>query len=467
MEGTDVLAVTNPANEELITRIYIANTEMIEQAVSAADRAFSNWSELPARKRSQYLFHIRDQLLKRKEEIGRTLSLEQGKPLGEAIGEIIYSAEFFGWYAEEAKRLNGELIPPNRGSHELKIEHVPVGVVAAITPWNFPAGMLARKLAPALASGCTVIVKPASQTPLTAVKMFEILEEVGLPDGVANLIVGSGSKVGKQLLSDRRVRKVTFTGSTEIGTLIMKMASEHVTRISLELGGHAPFIVLQDANLERSIRDLLMIKFRASGQTCISPNRVFVQQNIYNQFTEQLIQKVRGLKIGSFDEERVAVGPLIDRNAIALIQKQVDDAVAKGANLLYGGEVCKEFPLQRGNFYMPTVLGRVSAQMNIFNEETFGPIIPIIPYETEEDLIRLANDSKYGLSAYIYSNNYSNARKIAAKLECGTVCINDVSVSDLPQAPIGGMKMSGIGREGGQEGIFDFLETKITLVNYL
>jgi succinate-semialdehyde dehydrogenase/glutarate-semialdehyde dehydrogenase len=466
VETEQKVEVVDPASQNIVAQVSKAGSDHVDQAISAADSSLNSWSQLPARKRAQYLNQISKKLLEKKNEIAEVLSIEEGKPLAEAVGEIIYSAEFFGWYAEESKRIYGELIPPSRAGQELKVEHIPVGVVAAITPWNFPAGMLARKLAPALAAGCTVIVKPASQTPLTAIKIFEVLNEVELPQGVVNLVIGSGSQIGEQLLKDKRVRKVTFTGSTPVGATILQQSGQNITKVSLELGGHAPFIVLDDADVDMTIRSLLMIKTRNAGQTCISPNRIFVHKAIYDSFKEKLVDKVKELKIGQYNLEKVNVGPLIDKNAVQHMQNQVDDAVEKGAVLLTGGKKCEESHLAQGNFYMPTVLADITLDMHIFHEETFGPIIPLIPFSSDNELIELANNSVYGLAAYLFSNNYKRAKGIVDTLKYGTVSINDVSASDLAQAPVGGMKESGIGREGGRQGLYEFLETKFTLTNY-
>lgn len=466
IETEQKIDVGNPATGQSVAQVSKADASLINQAVTAASESFGAWSQTPARKRAQYLNQISDLLLKRKNEIAEVLSLEQGKPLAEAVGEVIYSADFFNWYAEESKRVYGEIIPPSRAGHELRVEHVPVGVVAAITPWNFPIGMLARKLAPALAAGCTVVLKPASQTPLTAIKLMEIIDDIGLPAGVVNLIMGSGSQIGAQLLKDTRIRKVTFTGSTPVGASIMQQAALHITKVSLELGGHAPFIVLNDADMDAAIRNLLLIKMRNAGQTCISPNRIYVQRDVYESFKQQLVEKVAQLKVGPYHAEKVNVGPLIDRNAVQHMQSQVDDAVTKGASLLYGGKPSEDPALSQGTFYLPTVLADVTPDMNIFQEETFGPIIPLIPFDSDQELIASANNSIYGLAAYVFSQNMKRAKGIVDALEYGTIAVNDISASDMAQAPTGGMKESGIGREGGRQGLYEFLETKFTLVNY-
>lgn len=458
--------VVDPATQQIVAKVSSAGDAQVDQAVAAASTAFDSWSVLPARKRASYLQQIGEQLLKNKKAIAEILSAEEGKPLAEAIGEVIYSADFFTWYAEESKRLYGELIPPSRPGHELRVERVPVGVVAAITPWNFPIGMLARKLAPALAAGCPVVLKPASQTPLTAIAFMQMIHEIGFPPGVVNLVAGSGSLIGTQLLKDKRVRKVTFTGSTKVGADIMRQASHHIAKVSLELGGHAPFIVLDDADLEFAVKQLLLIKTRNAGQTCISPNRVFVHKAIYDTFIEQLIDKVGRLKVGPYHMENVNVGPLIDRKAMDHMQNQVNDAVSRGAKVLIGGEAYKDAELSAGNFYPPTVIVDVTPDMDIFREETFGPLLPITPFESDEEVIGLSNDSDYGLAAYVFSGNYQRALRITGALEYGTVAVNDISASDFAQAPTGGFKESGIGREGGREGIYEFLETKFTLVNH-
>lgn len=465
-DATDRQEVIDPATQSVIARVARADAAQVDQAVAASHAAFQQWSRLPARKRAQYLNQISQLMLKKKNEIAEVLSREEGKPLAEAVGEVIYSADFFAWYAEECKRLGGELLAPAKPGQELKVTRVPIGVVAAITPWNFPIGMLARKLAPALAAGCTVVLKPASQTPLTAIKFMEIVHEIGLPPGVVNLIIGSGGSIGTQLLADRRVRKVTFTGSTQVGAAIMRQAAERIVNVSLELGGHAPFIVLDDADLGLAVKHLLLIKMRNAGQTCISPNRIFVHRDQYEAFSRLLVEKVGQLVIGPYDTDNVNVGPLIDRQAIQHMQNQVDDAVAKGAKLLTGGKACEDAALSQGNFYSPTVLADVTADMNIFHEETFGPLLPLIPFQTDDELLELANNSVYGLAAYLYTNDYKRANSITEALEYGVIAVNDFTASDLAQAPTGGMKESGIGREGGREGLDAFLETKFTMTQY-
>jgi len=466
LEGAETFQVVNPANGQPVAEAHLADASLLDQAVQAAHNAFHGWSGTVARKRSQYLNRVKELLLERKNEIAETLSLEQGKPLSEAVGEIIYSAEFFGWFAEECKRLGGKLIPANRAGQELRVEPVPVGVVLAITPWNFPAGMIARKLAPALAAGCTVVAKPASQTPLTAVKFFEIFEEIGLPAGVANLVLGSGSTVGNQLLRDPRVRKVTFTGSTEVGSQIMRLASERIVKVSLELGGHAPFVVMEDADLAKTVGDLVRIKLRNAGQTCISPNRIFVHETVHDRFLELLTERVAALKIGPYFDKEAAVGPLIDSKAVSRVLGHIDDAVRQGARLVYGGKKCTEPGLEGGHFMQPAILTGVTREMKIFREETFGPVFPIISYRYSDEMIGLANDSRYGLAAYVYGKDYKLLRNIVEKLEYATISVNEISISDLSQAPVGGIKESGIGREGGREGIEQFTEIKCILTDY-
>jgi succinate-semialdehyde dehydrogenase/glutarate-semialdehyde dehydrogenase len=438
-----------------------AGREDATRAVEAAHGAFPGWAALAAPDRAKLLFKAAALMLERKEELARILTSEQGKPLKEAQGEIEYAAAFVTWYAEEGKRVYGETIPASVAHKRLLVIKQPVGVVVAITPWNFPAAMVTRKIAPALAAGCPVVLKPAEQTPLTAIVLFQIFEEAGFPAGVVNLIATRDpSEVGRELLENPLVRMIAFTGSTEIGKLLMRGAAAQVKRISLELGGNAPFIVFEDADLDKAVAAAVSSKFRNMGQTCICANRIYVQDSILESFTTKFVERVRQLKMGNGLEEGVHVGPLIDEGGFKKVCAHVEDAVAKGARILTGGTPRTDGPFAHGHFFEPTVLADVRKGMQILEEETFGPVAPLVPFRDEAEVIQAANDTRFGLAAYFYSQNVSRCIRVAEQLEYGIVGAND-AMPAVPQAPFGGMKESGFGREGGREGIEEFLEVKL------
>lgn len=452
--------VRSPATGALVAEVGDAGPEEARQAIASAAEAFESWSALPAKERSLFLLRARDLMVAQQESLARTLTEEQGKPLREARTEILYAADFVGWSAEEAKRIYGETIPGGTpGKRHLVIKQ-PVGVVAAITPWNFPCAMITRKIAPALAAGCTVVVKPAEQTPLSAVRLFQIFHEAAVPPGVANLVTAQNPEpVAQVFLDDPRVRKIAFTGSTEVGRKLMRGAAEQVKKLTLELGGHAPFLIFEDADLDKAVSGLLASKFRNAGQTCICPNRAFVHESVFSRFTEIFCEKVRALKLGSGLEEGADVGPLIDEQAMRKVEEQVRDAVSSGARVLCGGERVQIQGLRGANFYAPTVLVGVTPAMRVMQEETFGPVIPLVPFSEEGQALQMANDSSYGLAAYVYTRDLSRAFRIMEKLEYGIIGVNDAAPA-VPQAPFGGMKHSGIGREGGRYGLEEFLEIK-------
>jgi succinate-semialdehyde dehydrogenase/glutarate-semialdehyde dehydrogenase len=452
--------VNNPATGELVAVVTDAGPQDTAQAVEAAHRAFPEWSTLAAPQRAKLLFKARDLMLERKEALARLLTSEQGKPLVESRGEIEYSAGFVTWYAEEAKRVYGETIPASVAHKRLLVIKQPVGVVAAITPWNFPAAMVMRKIAPALAAGCTVVLKPAEQTPLTAIALFKIFEEAGFPAGVVNLITTlDPSGVGREFLENPLVRMIAFTGSTEVGKLLMRGAADQVKRISLELGGHAPFIVFEDADVDKAVAGAVASKFRNMGQTCICSNRIYVHESVFESFAAKLVARVQQLKMGNGLEEGVYVGPLIDEQGFKKVCTHVEDAVAGGAKVLTGGKPRPDGQFAKGRFFEPTVLTNVRNGMQILEEETFGPVAPLISFRDEAEVIRAANDTRYGLAAYFYSQNVSRCVRVAEQLEYGIIGVNDGSPS-VPQGPFGGFKESGVGREGGREGIEEFLEIK-------
>lgn len=454
-------SVTNPATGEIVGEVADATAEDVRRAVDAAHRAFPDWAARTAWDRATYLRRAYELILANQDELAELMTTEQGKPLPEAKGEVQYAASFFEWYAEEAKRIYGETIPASHPDKRIFVLRQPVGVVAAITPWNFPAAMITRKIAPALAAGCTVIIKPAEQTPLTALRLTELFQDAGIPAGVVNVVTGTDPHtIGEILLRDARVRKVTFTGSTEVGKLIMRQAADTVKKVSLELGGHAPFLVFEDADLEKAAREVLISKFRNAGQTCVCANRIFVHEKIADAFAEILVKQVEQLRMGNGMEEGVDIGPLIDGQAADKVERHVRDAVEKGARILTGGHRRSEGEV---HFFEPTVLVGVTDEMLVQREETFGPVAPIIVFCDEEEAIRRANDTPYGLAAYLYTRDLARAIRVSERLEYGIVGVND-GLPSTAQAPFGGVKESGIGREGGKYGMEEFLETKYVSV---
>ena len=400
-------------------------------------------------------------MVERKEELAQVMTTEQGKPIRAARIEVQYAADFLMWFAEEAKRVNGDVLPSPRGDQRFIVLRQPVGVVGAITPWNYPISMLTRKIAPALAAGCTVVLKPAEATPLCAVETFKVLEAAGVPPGVVNLVTAQNpAPVGDMLLSDRRVRKLTFTGSTEVGKMIARGAAEQMKRVSLELGGHAPFIVFPDADPVHAAKGAAAVKFLNTGQACISPNRIFVHRDALEPFLGELVPRVKRMRVGNGLDDGIAVGPLVNEKAVEKVDRQVQDAIAQGADLLCGGARLVENSLDAGSFYAPTVLSNVAENMLIYREETFGPVAAVIPYDDTDDVIAMANDTHYGLAAYMYTNNIARAMRTLESLNFGIVGINDINPT-AAAVPFGGVKESGLGREGGREGISEYLDVKV------
>lgn len=451
-----VLDVINPANGEIISQIPKCGAVEAKKAVDAAYEALASWSNKTAIERGDRLNQWYKLIDDHKEEIAEIMTCEQGKPLKEALGEVIYGNSFISWYAEEGKRIYGETIPSSHENKRLFVLKQPVGVVAAITPWNFPAAMITRKVAPALAAGCTVVVKPAEQTPLTALKLAELAEKAGIPKGVFNVITGDAEAIGETWIQDDRVRKITFTGSTKVGKILMRGAADTVKKVSLELGGHAPLIVFDDADLDKAVEEAIASKFRNAGQTCVCANRIYVHESIAETFSEKYISAVKALKIGNGLEDGVQVGPLIDNRAIEKVENQIADALEKGGNVEVGG---KKLSLDGGFFFEPTVLTNVTDNMLCMSEETFGPLAPISTFTSAEEVIRRANHSPYGLAAYVFTQNIKQAIQVCEQLEYGIVGLND-GLPSVAQAPFGGYKQSGLGREGGHHGIEEFLETK-------
>lgn len=456
------LTVLNPATNLPVGSVPDLDAEETEAAIAAARNAFTTWSVLPSGERSRYMHRIYDEMLKRKHDIAAILTMEQGKPLREALFEVEQAAEFVLWYAAEARRISGETLPASAADKRIIVLKQPVGVVSAIIPWNFPASMVTRKLAPAIAAGCTVVMKPAEQTPLTAAAIFEAIDAAGLPPGVANLVTGQPEIVGQLMTTHPAVQKVTFTGSTAVGKLLYRNGAETIKRLSLELGGHAPFIVFEDADLDAAAYHLVESKFRNNGQVCICPNRVYVHRNIAGQLADKVKQRMADLKIGNGMEPNVDIGPLIDDQGIQKVEQHVQDALSKGATLVCGGKRMGGPQYEQGNFYEPTLLLDANEDMLVAREETFGPVAPFFLFDTEEEVIARANNSDYGLAAYAFTQNIGRAVRVYEGLEYGIVGLNDAlpTVPSAVQAPFGGMKQSGLGREGGQFGIEEFLEVK-------
>ncbi|GLI84851.1 NAD-dependent succinate-semialdehyde dehydrogenase [Rossellomorea marisflavi] len=449
----DTIEVVNPATSEVIATVPNGSTKEAKDAVDAASEAFKSWSAHSAYERSELVRKWHDLIHENREDLARTMTLEQGKPLKEALGEIDYANGYISWFAEEGKRVYGEQIPATQRDKRMFVTKQPVGVVAVITPWNFPAAMITRKVAPALAAGCTVVIKPAELTPLTAFKLAHLAEEAGIPKGVINVVSGDSKTIGEAWTDDTRVRKLTFTGSTPVGKILMKNSADTMKKISLELGGHAPSIVTQDADLDKAVKGVVASKYRNAGQTCVCTNRIYVHESIVDQFTEKYVAEVKKLKVGNGLDEGIDIGPLIDDRAVDKVKKHIEDAVDKGAKIETGGSV------KEGLFFEPTVLTGVTDDMLCMSEETFGPLAPITTFKTEEEAVERANDSIYGLAAYVFTENISRGIAICEQLEYGIVGLNDGGPS-APQAPFGGFKQSGLGREGGHQGMDEYLEVK-------
>ena len=459
--GGGSFEVLNPADGSVIASVPDGGAADARRAIEAAERAFTDWSRTTAYQRADILLKAHRLMLERKEDLARTMTEEQGKPLRAARTEVQYGADFLSWFAEEAKRVNGEILPSARADQRFMVLHQAVGVVAAITPWNYPISMITRKVGPALAAGCTVVLKPAEATPLCALAMFRIFEEAGVPAGVVNLVTASDpAPIGAEFTSHPAVRKLTFTGSTGVGKMLAAEASGRMKRVSMELGGHAPFIVCEDADPVHAAKGGSLVKFLNTGQACISPNRFFVHSSIYEPFVETMTARVRNMKAGSGFEEGVVIGPLVNRAAVDKVDRQVRDAVDKGAGLLAGGTPLTDGALAKGCSYAPTVLADVTPEMLIYREETFGPVAPIIRYDDADDVLAMANDTDYGLAAYVYTRDLSRAMHLFEGLRFGIVGINDINPTSAA-APFGGMKESGLGREGAREGILEYLETKL------
>ncbi len=449
------ISVTNPATGELIGTVPKMGAIETRRAINFASEALPAWREKTAKARARILRNWFDLIIKNQEALAQLMTAEQGKPLVESRGEIVYAASFIEWFGEEAKRVYGETIPGHVADKRLIVIKQPIGVCAAITPWNFPAAMITRKVGPALAAGCTIVLKPASQTPFSALALCQLAEEAGVPPGVFSCVTGSATEIGGELSSNPIVKKLSFTGSTEIGKLLLAQCATTVKKTSMELGGNAPFIVFDDADIDEAVKGAMISKYRNAGQTCVCANRILVQDSVYDVFVEKFSKAVSALTVGNGADDGIIIGPLIDDKALAKVEEQVSDAVKKGGKVMVGG---KRHSLGR-SFFEPTVISGATKEMLAFKEETFGPLAPIFKFTTEAEAIALANDTQFGLAAYFYGQNIGRVWRVAEALEYGIVGINEGLIS-TEVAPFGGVKESGLGREGSSHGIDDYLEMK-------
>ena len=451
--------VVNPASGSVLGTIPKMGAEETRRAIEAAERAWPAWRAKTAKERALILRKWFDLMMANQEDLAQILTAEQGKPLTESRGEIAYGASFIEWFAEEGKRAYGDVIPQHQPDKRVLVIKQPIGVCALITPWNFPNAMITRKAGPALAAGCTVVIKPASQTPYSALAMAELGERAGIPKGVLNVLTGDSKAIGAELCANPKVRKLSFTGSTETGRVLMRQCADTIKKLSLELGGNAPFIVFDDADLDAAVEGALASKYRNAGQTCVCANRLYVQDGVYDAFAAKLTDKVKGFKVGPGTEPGVVIGPLIDENGVKKVEAHVADALGKGAKVMLGG---KRHSLG-GLFFQPTVLTHVTPDMLVSHEETFGPVAPLIRFKTEDEVIRLANDTEFGLSGYFYSRDVGRIFRVAEAMETGIVGAN-VGIISTEIAPFGGVKQSGLGREGSKYGLEEYLEIKYILV---
>jgi succinate-semialdehyde dehydrogenase/glutarate-semialdehyde dehydrogenase len=457
----DLVDVHNPATGVLISRVSAGGRDDAKVAIDAAAAAYPAWSTRTAYERAEILHGAWRILMDRQEELAQILTAEQGKPIRAARLEVKYAADFLIWFAEEAKRVYGRTIPSARADQRFLVMQQPIGVVAAITPWNYPISMVTRKVAPALAAGCTIVLKPAEDTPLCAIEVFKALELAGLPAGVANLVTTRDpAPIGEEFTRNPLIGKLTFTGSTTVGKTLARNASEHMLRVSMELGGHAPFIVFQDADPVHAAKGAALVKFLNTGQACISPNRFYVHTSIHDAFVDAFTDRVAKMRAGAGTEEGVSIGPLINQAAMDKMNAQVSDALGKGARATTGGERLTGEGMDAGYFFAPTVLTGITPNMQIYREETFGPIGAVCRFDDEDEVISAANDTRYGLAAYVYTRDLSRALRVSETLKFGIVGINDINPTSAA-APFGGVKESGLGREGAQEGILEYLETKL------
>jgi len=459
LSGAKTFPVHNPANGAVLGSVPDLGTAETRRAIEAAERAWPAWRAKTAKERAAILRKWFDLMMANQEDLAQLMTAEQGKPLAEARGEIAYGASFIEWFAEEGKRAYGDVIPTHQADKRVLVIKQPIGVCAMITPWNFPNAMITRKAGPALAAGCPVVIKPAEQTPFSALAMAELAERAGIPKGVFNVITGDAATVGKELCANPKVRKLSFTGSTEVGRILMRQSADTIKKLSLELGGNAPFIVFDDADLDAAVEGALASKYRNAGQTCVCANRIYVQDGVYDAFAAKLTEKVKGFKVGPGTEQGVVIGPLIDEQGMKKVEAHVADAVGKGAKVVLGGKRD-----QRGGlFFQPTVITNVTPDMVVSREETFGPVAPLIRFKTEQEVVKLANNSEFGLAGYFYSRDVGRIFRVAEEMEAGIVGAN-VGIISTEIAPFGGVKQSGLGREGSKYGLEEYLEVKYILV---
>ncbi|ELJ8616240.1 NAD-dependent succinate-semialdehyde dehydrogenase [Vibrio cholerae] len=460
-ESGQTQAVTNPSTGKVIGEIPVFGEQQAIECIAAAQAAFELWKKTTADYRADVLRRWYELMMVNIDDLAAILTLEQGKPFTEAKGEITYAASFVQWYSEEARRAYGEIIPSHRENGKIVVTKEPIGVVAAITPWNFPAAMITRKAAPAFAAGCSMVLKPAQETPFTALALAKLAEDAGLPKGLFNVITGDSRAIGGVFTSDKRVRKVSFTGSTNVGKILMNQSASTIKKLALELGGNAPFIVFEDADIDAAVDGAMIAKFRNAGQTCVCANRLFVHDAVYDEFAEKLANRVKQLKVGDGFADGVAIGPLINSSSVAKVQEHVDDAVAKGAKVLCGGLLNDE-----QLFVAPYVLTDMSDDMLVAEEETFGPVAPLFRFKDEAEVLERANDTESGLAGYFYTRSLGRAWRVADALEVGMVGINEGLISTAA-APFGGIKESGLGREGSRHGMDEYMEMKYMLMGGL
>ncbi len=451
----ETVTVTDPADGSVIAAVPFMGVEETREAIGCAEAVQKSWGDMLAKERADILRKWYELIMQNQRDLAMLMTQEQGKPLSEAMGEIAYAASFIEWFSHEARRISGETIPQHQPDKRLVVIKQPVGVCVAITPWNFPSAMITRKVGPALAAGCTMVVKPATQTPLSALALCELADRAGIPPGVFNVVTGSASRIGGEMTSNPHVRHLSFTGSTEIGRLLMRQCSASVIKVALELGGNAPFIVFDDADIDAAVEGAIISKYRNTGQTCVCANRIYVQSGVHDEFSARLAEAVGRMKVGPGLEEGVVQGPLIDMNAMEKVEEHIQDAVEKGARVIVGGQR-HEFG---GTFFQPTLLTGVTGEMKVAQEETFGPLAPLFRFDTEAEVVEMANNTEFGLASYFYSRSLARVWRVSEKLEYGMVGINTGLIS-TEVAPFGGVKQSGLGREGSTHGIEEYLEMK-------